>query len=392
MPGIAREQAEALIQEQVIREIVQDTPTTSVFLSNARRLPNMSSNKTRMPVLDMLPLAYWVNGDNGQKKTTMQQWDNVYINAEELAVIVPIPEAVVSDSSYDIFGEVMPRIREAFGLRVDEAAIFHKGAPASWPLGLVIAARNSGNNVSPGTDLYDALMSPGGVWDKIESMGSNVTGVVARPGFQSKLRELRDEAKRPIFIQDMSRTNAFSLLGTGIAFPDNGAFDPTVAQLIAGDWSKAVYSIRQDVTAKIFTEGVIQDEAGNIVYNLMQQDMIALRIVFRLGWALPKAANRLDPDRLYVPFAYLEPATPVTLYSATFTVTDNAGTPAAVADAIITIKGARKKTNASGVAVFNLTPGTYTATVKKNGYTAQTTSVTITSANVTAAVTLPLDA
>ena len=31
-------------------------------------------------------------------------------------------------------------------------------------------------------------------------------------------------------------------------FPQNGAFDANVAQLIVGDFSQAVYSIRQDVT------------------------------------------------------------------------------------------------------------------------------------------------
>ena len=44
-----------------------------------------------------------------------------------------------------------------------------------------------------------------------------------------------------------------------------------------------VYSIRQDITVKILDQGVIQDpETKDIVYNLAQQDMIALRVVMRL--------------------------------------------------------------------------------------------------------------
>ncbi len=69
---VNREQAEALIQEQLINTIQQDTPKQSIFMAQARRLPNMSSKQTRMPVLDMLPMAYWVNGDNGFKQTTTQ--------------------------------------------------------------------------------------------------------------------------------------------------------------------------------------------------------------------------------------------------------------------------------------------------------------------------------
>ena len=121
---ISRSDAEALIQEQVVAAILQDTPKTSIFMQLARKLPNMTSRQTRMKVLDMLPMAYWVNGDTGMKQTTAQAWDNVYLTAEELAVIVPIPEAVLDDAEIDIMAEVQPRILEAIGQRVDSAIIF----------------------------------------------------------------------------------------------------------------------------------------------------------------------------------------------------------------------------------------------------------------------------
>lgn len=130
MPNmISRQQAEALIQEQLINTIQQDAPKQSVFMGLARKLPNMTSKQTRIPVLDMLPMAYWVNGDTGFKQTSEQAWDNVYITAEELAVIVPIPEAVVADASFDILGEVQPRVMEAIGQRVDGAHDLRRQPP-----------------------------------------------------------------------------------------------------------------------------------------------------------------------------------------------------------------------------------------------------------------------
>ena len=122
--AITREKAEALIQEQIVQSVFQDDVKGSTFLSMARRLPNMTSNQTRMRVLDILPIAYWVNGDTGFKQTSEAAWDNVYINAEELAVIVPIPEAVLADANYDIMGQVTPRIPEAVYQLGDLAAIF----------------------------------------------------------------------------------------------------------------------------------------------------------------------------------------------------------------------------------------------------------------------------
>ena len=122
--AILRHDAEATINQQVVKEIMQDTPKNSVVMQLGRRLPNMTSNQTRVPVLSMLPMAYWVNGDTGYKQTSQQAWDNVYIDAGELAVIVPIPEAVVNDADFDIIGEVTPRVSEAIGEAVDKAVIF----------------------------------------------------------------------------------------------------------------------------------------------------------------------------------------------------------------------------------------------------------------------------
>ena len=59
-------------------------------------------------------------------------------------------------------------------------------------------------------------------------------------------------------------------------------------------WNHLVYALRQDVTYKILTEAVIQDNTGAIVYNLAQQDMVALRAVIRLGVALPHPVTRMD--------------------------------------------------------------------------------------------------
>ena len=78
--------------------------------------------------------------------------------------------------------------------------------------------------------------------------------------------------------------------------------------MFSGDWSQLVFSIRQDITYKILDQAVIQDGAGNIVFNLAQQDMVALRCVMRCGWALPNPTNRVNTnDSTRYPFAVLLP-------------------------------------------------------------------------------------
>lgn len=384
---ISREQAEALIREQVVPEIFQQAPEQSVFMGLSKKLPNMTSKQTRIRVLDLLPVAYWVNGDTGMKQTTEQAWDNVFLTAAELAVIVPIPEAVLDDAEFDIMGEVTPRVVEAIGKRVDEAIIFDKGRPAEWGAGIITRARQVGNNIANGIDLYAKLLAEGGVFNKVEEFGYAVSGVVASMGMRAKLRGLRDDNGQPIYNTNMQGSTSYALDGAPMFYPKNGSFDKSMAQLIAGDFSQAVYAIRQDITVKILDQGVIQDPSdGSIVYNLAQQDMIALRVVFRMGWALPNPATALDGDRTGCPFAYLEPATPMTTQTVTFTVTDSS--EAAVEGAIIDVQGARLKTNSSGQAVFNLPAGSYVATVKKKGYKTETENVTVADSAVTKSVTL----
>lgn len=388
----SRADAEALIQEQLIATIQQDAPKQSIFMQLARKLPNMTSKQTRIPVLDMLPMAYWVNGDTGMKGTTQQAWDNVFLTAEELAVIVPIPEAVVDDAGFDIMGEIQPRVMEAIGLRVDGATIFGVNRPASWRADILTTARQAGNNVAPGTspNYYDLLLGEGGIIGKVEESGRMVTGAVSSMAMRAKLRGIKDNDGRPIFKSDMQGSTQYALDGAPMYFPQNGSFDQTRAQLIVGDFSQAVYAIRQDVTVKILDQGVIQDpDTKQIVYNLAQQDMIALRVVFRMGWALPNPATRMDTGRTLCSFAYLEPATALTAQTVTFTVQNGSGdSAAAVPEARVEIDGVRKLTGADGKTAFSLEAGTYQAKVSAKGYATVTESVTVASAAVSKAVAL----
>jgi HK97 family phage major capsid protein len=387
-----RADAEAIIREQIVSNIFQDAPKQSVFMSMARKLPNMASNQTRIRVLDFLPTAYWVNGDTGMKQTTRQAWDNVFINAGELAVIVPISDAVLSDAEFDIFGEVTPRVMEAIGQKVDAAVIFGDNRPAEWGLDIISRARQAGNNVSPATgkDYYDLILGENGVFAKVEDDGYGVTGALAPMNFKSKLRGLRDTTGQPIFKSNMQDVARYSLDGAPITFPENGAFYANIAQLVVGDFSQAVYAIRQDITVKILDQGVIQDpDTKEIIYNLAQQDMTALRIVFRMGWALPNPATRLNEDRTGCAFAYLEPGTPTPTQKVTFTVTDgDAESPKPRKGARINVEGAILTTDDNGKAEFNLRPGTYTAKISLKGCVSVTETVVVDAAAVDKAITL----
>lgn len=306
---IDRTGAESLIPVQEANEIIQGTITQSAVLSRGRKLANMTSKQYKVPVLDMLPIAYFVNGDTGQKKTSKMAWDKKFIVAEEIAVIVPIPEAVLDDSEYDIWAEVKPRITEAFGKVIDGAILFDAEKPSTWRDGLVATATKAGTVVTLDMqdDLFDKIMAEDGVIAKVEDCGYFVNGHMADISMRAKLRGLKDNNGQPLFKSDMQGSTSYALDGSPINFPNNGAFDKSKALMISGDFSQLVYSIRQDITFKLFTEGVVQNTDGSIAYNLMQNDMVALRAVMRMGWEIPNPINALKTDKAKrCPFAIMK--------------------------------------------------------------------------------------
>ena len=109
----------------------------------------------------------------------------------------------------------------------------------------------------------------------------------------------------------MQGSTTYSLDGSPIDFPRNGAFDKSKALMITGDFSQLVYSIRQDVTYKLLTEATIVDPSTKeVIYALAQQDMVALRIVMRLGWEVPNPINNLkSKEAERFPFAILKSGT-----------------------------------------------------------------------------------
>lgn len=307
---ISRDNLSGLIPETVAQGIIQGAIEQSAVLRMGRRLPNMTSKTHSINVLDALPVAYWVDGDTGFKSTTSVAWDKKKIIAEELATIVPIPEAALDDSSYDIWAEISPLLNQAFGQKIDSAILFGDSKPATWRKSIYETAEETGNIVTATANTFDDIMGEDGVIAKVEESGFLASGAMAAVRMKAKLRGLVDANGQPIFKSDMQSATRYALDGFPLDFPMNGAFDISKALMIVGDFSQLVYSIRQDITFKVFDQGVVQDpESKAIMYNLMQNDMVALRAVMRLGWEIPNPINAYQSDGTKrAPFAVYKPA------------------------------------------------------------------------------------
>lgn len=234
-------------------------------------------------------------------------WENKYITAEEIAVIIPIPEAVLDDAEYDIWAELKPSIISAFGKVIDGAVLFSTEKPTSWPEGIATTAITKKKTVTYGTGI-DTAEDISELMGLVEADGFDVTGFAAEIALKSSFRGLRDKNGGLIFAPSLQADTPSTLYGQAINYVKNGSWDSSKVKLIAGDWSQAVYAMRQDMTYKVLDQAVISDASGKILYNLAQQDMVALRCVMRLGWQLPNPVTQLNGTDTRYPFAALVPA------------------------------------------------------------------------------------
>lgn len=307
---ITRSNVEILIPGNTTDEIIKNVPASSAALTLFKQLPNMSSKQKTLPIASSLPSAYFLNGDTDMKKTTNAEWDKLTLTAEEIAVIIPIPDAVLDDASYNIWDELKPQITEAFGLAIDEAIFFGTNKPASYPNAIVPEAISKGAVVSIGTneDIAGDIIGEGGVMEKVENSGFRVSGFYADSTLEAKFRNLRDKNNQLLYTPGLTAALPMNLVGRPLYYDQiGGVFDRSKALLIAGDFTKAIFSIRQDITYKVLDQAIIQNTDGSIAYNLAQQDMSALRCVMRLGIQIANPVSRKGGADRY-PFAVLTPS------------------------------------------------------------------------------------
>lgn len=300
-----RTAAGALIPEEVSAALLEAVTGQSAVLSVFPTV-RMSRKQLRMPVISALATAYFVDGDTGLKQTSDAAWGNKFLTAEEIAVILPVPDAVADDVDFDIWANLQDAAAEAIARAIDDAVMFGTNKPASWPTDLVAAATAAGHVVARGTN----SAAQGGIaedfndaFSLVESDGYDVNFIAANRSYRGILRGARDN--------DGSRlpeVNPESVYGVPVAYPARGLW-PTggsAAEALVGDRTQGIVGLRSDLTYKILDQAVITDGDGAIVYNLAQQDMKALRVTLRVGFQVANQFRRDNEDaNTRYPFAVI---------------------------------------------------------------------------------------
>lgn len=309
------------VASSVLAEVVEGS--VCLRLGNAFRMP---AYQHRIPVLKAFADAFWIQGasqsvkDSARKETTTVSWDNVYITPDELAVLIPVPDAWMQDSDI-AWGELRREIVRAFARKVDMAILFGDGTPPagfSGPVGGIVGGAVSAGNFTtvgstmsgPSANYNDVGLDLAAVAEDLANDGYDPNGWAARKGFRWKLVKLRDSTGQPIYTSVASGNPPGDAVGSLYDIPyyecGNGAWDNTEAFAITGEWDKMVIGIRADMTFDLFSSGVITDNSNppQIQYNALQQDGKILRAVMRLGYNVPNPVKALGGT---FPFGILRP-------------------------------------------------------------------------------------
>ena len=297
---LTRAEADALIPVEVATEVIQLAAAQSAALSLARTV-TMSSKIKKQPVLQALPVAYFVNGDTGLKQTTEAAWSGLTLEAEEIACIVPAPEAVIEDAETDVWAQLRPGLAEAVGAALDAAVFSGTNKPTTWPAAIIPAATAAGNVATTGAAPEDGgiITDLDSAYDVVEADGFDVNGLAAKRKLRSLLRKARDAGG-----QRLAEASAAEVEGARLVYTSEGTLTGQ-ALAVAGDYSMCVIGVRQDLTYKVLDQAVITDDTGAIIYNLPQQDMLALRVVARFAFAVANPASRNASGAGGYPFAVL---------------------------------------------------------------------------------------
>lgn len=374
---IDRSAAQSLIPPELVHEIIQGATRHSVALQIFKRGRNMLRDEVLMPALSMLPEGGWLNSDNAIKPLTDQAWEMVEMYAEEYAARVIIPDNVREDAVFDMWGEILPRLQEHYGKAFDQAVFMGINKPRRFRADLVTACYQAGAVVQSTTNINNDINN---ALSLVEQSGYDPTALVAGVGMKAKFRMNLDGVGRPLYLPFIEQLNKYYL--------NNGAWDDNKALMIVGDFSQAMYSVREDMTVKISADAATN--YGGALHSMFDEDSQVMRAKWRIGFAIPNPINILNQTNSRFPFAIIvnsEQEHQPTMYNVTFTATDSNSDP--VQGVTVKFAGSNIKTDSNGQAVFKSQGNQeYIYQIRYRNQLIKNGSVSIESSNVSVPVTI----
>jgi hypothetical protein len=231
------------------------------------------------------------------KQTTQAQWANQSLIAEEIAAIAPIPQNLIDDSQFPLWEAIRPLLARACAKKLDDAGIWGINPPVdttgarTWPLSIAETARAaSAVTAYTATDAVTGLLDAARI---VSSQGYNADGAIVSNGWEFRAATARAQS---VVANPAGATEPYPLICAGMGIKTRPlVWHPRNADVMVVNWSNVIVGMRSDINIKLFDTGVISDDTGKVVLNLLQQDTVAARVTMRVGFRCVTQQTDVDP-------------------------------------------------------------------------------------------------
>ena len=272
------------VPTEIASEVVKNIVDQSTVFNICKHVP-MASDKKVIPVLSDTGKAYWVE-EGTEIGTSIQGWEYPELEAKKLAVIIPFTKEKYEDSVMDVMGEIKQGIADAFTRAIDSAVLFGTNSPFATNIaGAVLEGSKIAGTGKLDIDISNAMT-------KVEESDLIVNSIVAPTSVKGTLRNLRDSNGNAIAVT--GGITGTSIYNTPIHIPVTSVWDKLKADVLVGDFSRAMIGTRSDITYEVLDQATV----GGI--NLAEKDLLAVKCTMRFGFNVidPKAFALVKPQVL----------------------------------------------------------------------------------------------
>jgi HK97 family phage major capsid protein len=278
-----------LIPPELVAEVIRIAEKQyGLARRDFRYLPFTGPGNSRtIPALASGVSVYWTN-EAAAKTSTGATFSLVTQTLKKLAAIVPMTEEIIEDSSINLTALVAELFAEA--VSKEEDLQFFNGTGSPWT-GIL---NNGSVNVVriDTTDPTDVVAD-----DLLDMIDATPTGALAGSKFYmsrsvySVIRKLKEDGSGAYIVSPPTADGPASIWGYPIevsdAFPATSVTGTSKPFVLFGNLGVcAIFGDKQQLRVKMLDQATVRNTADDADLNLAQQDMVAVRIVERVGYVL----------------------------------------------------------------------------------------------------------
>lgn len=257
-----------------------------------------AGNKRDIPALSGSVSVFWT-GEGAVKTSTQGTFNKVTQELKKLAAIVPLTEELIEDSAIDLTGLIAELFVEA--VTIEEDAQFFAGTGAVFT-GILNDTNVPSLVLASGKDTFAEATADDylDLQYKVKIGARSKGKYFLHPTVVASVMKLKGTDGHYIYAMPAGDKPA-TLWGKPVVECDALPSTSTGSQAtkpfaIFGDMKQAcVYGDKGDMRVKLLDQATIHEVGGSTVINLAEQDMIGIRVVERVGYAivLPQAISRM---------------------------------------------------------------------------------------------------